>query len=184
MVNFQTERLQIRELTMSYVLDYHEWLSDPQVMKYVNGFEMSKSIENTTQKLSEAIQSASEIPRVMYFLAIVLKESQKLIGSVGGTVIKKGQEGGIMEIGYFLNRKYWKQGFASEATKAFVDYCFMNIDVHKITASCDTEHIQSQKVMLSCGMKKEAELRQSRYQNGVWKDVVSYAIIKDNWKPQ
>jgi ribosomal-protein-alanine N-acetyltransferase len=66
--------------------------------------------------------------------------------------------------------------------KAWIEYCFTNLGVHRVRAACDAGNPASEKVMINCGMKKEAELRLHRFQNGAWHDELQYAILKEEWE--
>jgi len=56
--------------------------------------------------------------------AIELKSEKKLIGGIGLSSIKKDQ--GTATIGYWLNEKYHKQGFGTEALKSVLDLPSIN----------------------------------------------------------
>ena len=179
MIKIETERLLIREHNMEDLNDYHAWISDPAVMRYVAGFRVTRSIEESLASLTAAIESRKEIPRKKYFAALARKDTGQYIGSIGGMIDRLEKNGGIMGIGYFLNKDYWRNGYASEAAKAWIDYSFDSLCVHRIAASCDSENAPSERVMLNCGMKKEAELTLHRYQNGRWRNELQYAIVRE-----
>lgn len=60
--------------------------------------------------------------------ALELKESSKVIGSIGLEVrdVDLGIPDALLgrEIGYVLNKDYWGKGLMPEAVKAVIDYCF------------------------------------------------------------
>ena len=40
-------------------------------------------------------------------------------------------------MGYILNRKYWNQGYMSEAARRVVAFGFEQLGLHRIIAGCD-----------------------------------------------
>ena len=177
-----TRRLTIRDHDRADIDAYHRWISDPDVMRYVAGFPLTVTKEESIVSLIEAVESASEVPRVKYFVALVLKETGAYIGSCGGSIKNRGGDGGIMGIGYFLLKDFWNHGYASEATRGWIDYCFGNLCVHKIVAGCDADNHASMNITQKCGMKRESYLREHRYREGAWRDGLQYAILKSDWK--
>lgn len=182
MIKIITKRLLIREHKIDDLENYHKWISDPDIMRYVIGFPRTKSIKESFISLAEAIQGSLEVPRKKYYIALTLKNTKEYIGSGGGFIERQEKIGGIISIGYFLLKKYWHYGYATEATKAWIDYCFKNMNIHKIVASCDVDNKSSERIMIKCKMKKESELRKHRYQNGNWRDELQYAILKKDWE--
>lgn len=66
--------------------------------------------------------------------AVVLKENNKVIGSIG--IEKYGREDSLSEffdykgreIGFVLSKDYWGQGLMPEALKVVIEYCFNELD--------------------------------------------------------
>jgi ribosomal-protein-alanine N-acetyltransferase len=60
-------------------------------------------------------------------LAFCLKESNLLIGAIGLHVNKEEQ---VAEIGYWIGREFWGQGYASEATEEILRLGFEKLNLH------------------------------------------------------
>ncbi len=181
-VRLETDRLIIREHEYADIEGYHKWISDQDVMRYVAGFPRTRTKEASIVSLTEAIRSSFEEPRAKYFVAIELKDTEEYIGSGGGIIKSNQGTGGIMGIGYFFIKDYWNQGYATEATRAWINYSFETLGVHKIVASCDVDNHSSEKIMQKCDMKRESYLRERRYREGAWRDGLQYAILKNEWE--
>jgi len=85
------------------------------------------------------------------------------------------------EIGFFLLPEYWGQGYATEIARLLVGFCFSELKMHKVVASCNVGNPQSENVMIKIGMRKEAELRKERYKNGNWDNELRYGILLEEW---
>lgn len=87
----------------------------------------------------------------VWYVVLAEESSRKLIGLVAF----KGppDESGTIEAGYSVLENYQKQGMATEATRAIMQWAFRNPAVRLITAETFPELQASIKVMERCGMK-------------------------------
>ena len=113
--------------------------------------------------------------------AVILKNTEELIGAVG-LIIDKGSN--RAELGYWISKEYWNQGFCTEAAEAVVDYGFEQLFLHKITASHFSRNPSSGKVMSKIGMKKEGFLRKHVGKNSKFEDLVVYGILREEWEEE
>lgn len=98
---------------------------------------------------------------------IIHKAKNTLIGHVMVKVIPDStfSPTGSLEIGYYIASSYRQQGYASEATKAVVDWALSLPSVQSVTAGCDPDNIASKRVLEKIGM----QLVESREKVLVWK---------------
>lgn len=83
-------------------------------------------------------------------------------------------------MGWFFNRKYWRQGYAYEACLKTMEYAFDVMHVHKIIAeTIDTA--RSVKLMEKLGMTCEGIQRsQVRDNAGNRADLHLYGILRED----
>ena len=100
--------------------------------------------------------------------AIVLKETGKVIGSLGledreGELpVSKGSLG--REIGYALSKDFWGRGLVPEAVKAVIDYCFTELAFDWLTCGHFVWNHQSRRVVEKCGFQYvEDVIHQTRF---------------------
>jgi ribosomal-protein-alanine N-acetyltransferase len=87
-----------------------------------------------------------------------------------------------LEIGYDITEpKERGKGYATEATGLLIDYLFLNKEVERIQASCDTRNMASQRVLEKCGFKKEGLMRKVRFALGGYRDNYLYSILREEW---
>ena len=69
--------------------------------------------------------------------AVVLKESDEPIGQCGLTM-QPWKDTEVLEIGYLFNRKFWHQGYATEAAAACKQYAFEVLNAEEVCSIiCD-----------------------------------------------
>ena len=170
-----TERLILREIRKSDWKDVHEYAVDPDVYKFMPWGP--NTIEDTKNYIQRAINSRQEVPRTNFELAIILKATQKRIGGCGITVSDAGNQQGW--IGYCLNKKYWRQGYVTEASIKLLEFGFEQLNLHRIYATCDTKNIASARVLEKIGMQREGHMRDDKLIRKKWRDSFLYAVIRN-----
>lgn len=56
-----------------------------------------------------------------------------------------------LDLGYWVGRPYWNQGFATEAAHALVDLAFRATEIEALHASCRVLNAPSRRVIQKCG---------------------------------
>lgn len=80
---------------------------------------------------------------------IVDKAANMAIGGIGFT--GHANESGIVEIGYMIGRQQQRNGYATEAIRAMVDWAFQDEVVEAVIAKTAPGNFPSQKVLLKNG---------------------------------
>jgi RimJ/RimL family protein N-acetyltransferase len=176
-MELHTSRLRLREFVAAdwpAVLAYQR---DPRYLQY---YEWTDRTPGDVQRFVQLfIDQQLEQPRRKYQLAVVLKETQQLIGNCG---IRKASAGAYeADIGYELAPDRWGQGYATEAARAIVHFGFTELKLHRITAWCIADNVASVRVLEKLGLKLEGRLRQKEYFKDRWWDTLLYAILADEW---
>jgi ribosomal-protein-alanine N-acetyltransferase len=110
--------------------------------------------------------------------AVTLKESGQLIGAISLTVDNNFDRA---EIGYWIAKTFWGQGYCTEAARAVLDYGFMQAGLNRIFAWYLTRNPASGKVMQKIGMKPEGCLRQHIKKWDKYEDLQHYGILKSEY---
>jgi RimJ/RimL family protein N-acetyltransferase len=86
------------------------------------------------------------------------------------------------ELGGVLDPAYIGHGYATEAVRELLRYCFQDLGVHRVTANCFLDNDISWRLMERVGMRRELHaVRDSLHRSGRWLDTVAYAILKEEW---
>jgi ribosomal-protein-alanine N-acetyltransferase len=181
MLRLVGDRIILRDQVADDLDAMHQWLGDPETSCFLSW--ATRSREETLLHLAEGIREQSKEARQKYYLTMVLKSDGAVIGDAGIDVKKRGPGGGEGEIGFFLIKRYWGRGYATEAARLVIDYGFSQLGLHRITASCLAANAASERVMQKCGMVKEGVLRKSDFRLGEWQDRSIYSILREEWAP-
>ena len=179
MLKIEGGRIYLRDHQTDDLEIFHSWLSDPEVMRYLPW--RTSTVEESFLQLAECLRENVKENRTKYFFAIILKESEQVVGEAGFTIEAKEAKGGIASMGYFLLKSYWGKGYATEVAQMMIEYCFTTLKLHKVTAGCDAENTASEMVMKKCGMKREGYRKQQYYLAGHWRDRFEYGLLYEDW---
>jgi RimJ/RimL family protein N-acetyltransferase len=105
--------------------------------------------------------------------AIERRERHLLIGALGLEFHPKHNRA---EVGYWIGREFWGQGYATEALKAVIAYGFSR-GLHRIWAEHFAHNPASGRVLQKAGMTHEGTLRHHMVKWGEPVDCEVYGIL-------
>jgi RimJ/RimL family protein N-acetyltransferase len=82
--------------------------------------------------------------------AVHLRSNLEFIGWCGLKYLRETNE---VDIGYRFMKKFWDNGYATEAALACIEYGFNKLDLHRIVGRALPGNLSSIKVLEKCGMK-------------------------------
>ncbi len=170
----ETERIAIRHFKPSDAADLFEYLSLPEIYRFEPGEPIS---------MDEARDLVADRAEGSNFLAVVLKESGKLIGHLYFEQ-REPPECRTWELGYIFNPKFQRKGYGSEAAGALVDYAFATLNPHRIMARCNQDNPASWKLLEKIGFIREGDFKQFTFfhtdEKGqpIWVDAFEYARLE------
>ena len=174
-MEFQTQRLEIKELSLTDLEEIHQLHSLPETDEF-NTLGIPASIQTTELLLIEWIGQQNAIPRTSYTFCIKLIEENKFIGLVALNLGKPHFK--IAEVWYKIHPTYWRQGYATESLKKIIEFGFFNLELHRIEAGCAVENIASVKTLEKVGMVREGSKREVLPIRGKWVDNYFYSILE------
>jgi RimJ/RimL family protein N-acetyltransferase len=88
------------------------------------------------------------------------------------------------ELGWCLDPRYERNGYATEAVTELVCICFEDLGLRRVTANCFADNEPSWRLMERLGMRRELHaVRESLHRSGEWLDGFGYAVLADEWPP-
>ena len=175
----QTERLLLRRWEDADAEALFKYASDPDVGTRA-GWPPHKSLEDSLTVIREIFRSDT-------MWAIVLKETNEPIGSIGYLTqaqsnIPIGEND--CEVGYWVAKPYWNQGICTEALRLLLDYCQNEKHFDNIWADYFTNNPASGRVMQKCGFEDTGKLHQCPHLVGGDKDMVRIYKLMSKSKQQ
>lgn len=181
MIRIYTDRLMIRDHLLSDLDEHHELISDPEVMDFVDSIK-SETKDDSLENLRLAMEGVDKPDRKYYFLRIAERTLGKHIGEIGYTVEKDSPRGKFVEIGYFIRKEFWNQGYATEALMAICEFAFNEDNVYRILGTCMKDNMKSSKVLLNAGFVLEGDLKEYQYYKGAYRDRLIFRLLKPEWE--
>ncbi|MEA4815512.1 MAG: GNAT family protein [Lachnospiraceae bacterium] len=172
-MKIETERLILRPVSADDVDDIYE---------YAKGSNVGP---NAGWKPHESKKETLEIAKEIFFdkeniFGMVLKESNRMIGTIGLVDDPKRENPNSKMLGYAMDETYWGKGLMTEAAKAVISYSFNEFSLKLISAYCYPFNKRSKGVIKKCGFKYEGTLSfaEKRY-DGETYDIECYSIINN-----
>ena len=101
-----------------------------------------------------------------YQWAIELNDLEQPIGTI--SAIKTDERVESVEIGYCIGKRFWNNGYMTEALTAIIRFFINEVGAGRVWARHDTENPNSGKVMAAAGMDYEGTLRHAGFNNQVY----------------
>ena len=90
--------------------------------------------------------------------------------------------GAVAALGWVLDPAHTGNGYATEAVRALLDYCFASLGLRRVVANCFLANDTSWRLMERVGMRREGHaIAESLHRSGQWLDTVTYAVLADEW---
>jgi RimJ/RimL family protein N-acetyltransferase len=172
----ETERLILRPFTLADAAEVKRLAGDRDIASttitiphpYEDGMA-----EEWIGSQQERFDKGEAVP-----FAITHGEQGYLIGSIGLQIAKELDRA---DLGYWIGKPYWNQGYCTEAAQAVVRYGFEVLGLHRISASHITRNPASGRIMQKIGMKHEGHLREHSKKWGNYDDVEIYGILRSEY---
>ena len=177
-LNIHTKRLAIRDLELSDLSDFHNYRSNPEVVKY-QGFDVM-TIEQAEEfiKANSTMQFCKAGEWVQYGIENI--ERGQLIGDCA---LKFDQhDTRIAEIGITISHLEQRMGFAKEALLGILSFLFERRGIHRVVEFVDAENLAAINLLKSTGFRQEGHFIENIYFKGKWGSEFQYAMLKREWE--
>jgi len=174
MKTLETERLILRPFQESDLDDLYEYAQSPNVGPNA-GWPPHQNKEDSLQ-IMKMFMEGNEV------WALLLKETNKVIGSIGLHNDRLRNIDDVKMLGYVLSEDYWGQGLVLAASKAVIAYAFEVLEMNMVTVHHYPFNQRSKRVIEKCGFIYEGTLRHTtKLYDGKIHDLVCYSMTKDEW---
>ena len=148
--------------------------NDERIARFMsNGFPHPYSVEDATGWLAT---TRGESP---HHFAVMVDGS--LAGGVGCEP-KRDISTGSAEIGWWLNPTWWGRGIAATAVIRLIEYCFTDLDLHRVEAGVFLTNPASTRVAEKAGLELEGIARDGYLKDGRLVDRLYYGLARSSLK--
>ena len=177
---FETQRLILRMPKPSDWKDIYNGIKDVEIIKRVENVPYpykKKDAEDWLKKMPSKIRSGEEYP-----FCIELKSEKKVIGLIGLMNINKKHE--TATTGSWMNKKYWRKGYMTEAKIAVNEFAFNTLKLRKLNSVVFRDNKASNATQKRLGYKLEGvKIKDRRDATGQKiHDINLYGLFKSDWK--
>ena len=173
----RTRRMMLRAPVPSDAEAVFLALHDPEMSRFVSG----RPYPYTRKHAAEFVRVTRRKMRRGEFLNLLGFDpsSGEIRVAVGlHSIDWKNQHG---EIGYWVPRKLWGQGLATEAVTAVCAEVFHHAPIHRIEATVASGNVASARVLTHAGFVKEGTRRHAMLQGSSWRDSDLYGLLRPEW---
>lgn len=173
-----TERLILDDLTAADLPMLRRIGRDRELMKYV--LVWIDTEEQVAAFLRHAIEEAGKPDRMDYILAA---RNRVTGGFAGLTFIEiDRQYPGTAEIGVVLLPEYCNNGYGPEIFRAYLQFGFETLGMHRVFGKCDEGNLPSARMMEKCGLIYEGTIREHVWLRDHWRSTRYYGMLEDEYK--
>jgi len=174
----ETERLILRRFEYADAeAVLHYWAADERVQSLYS--EPVYSTLDEVNGLLERYISSYESDGC-YRWAIVEKNCGECIGQIAYFLVDSKNH--FAEIEYCIGSEFQCRGYATEATKAIIDYGFRKMNLHKVQICTKTINVPSKRVIEKCGFTFEGTLRDYFYMDGEYVGRHYFSMLKSEFE--
>jgi RimJ/RimL family protein N-acetyltransferase len=84
--------------------------------------------------------------------------------------------------GAMFDKKFCGLGLGTDAKLYLLEYCFMELNLHRVVSSVIEYNKRSLRYSLRCGYKIEGRSKEEVFKEGKYRDVIHLAIFRKDWE--
>lgn len=146
----ETKRLKIEKISMDYLDDINEFVTDQDTCKYMM-FLPNKDKEEAKKYIQDVLDGWDKPNPCEHVFVLIL--DNKVIGNLYIYF----EENNSAELGWIINKKFQNMGYAYESVSELIKYATKEYGIKHFVAHCDKDNAPSWHLMEKLGMKKVGE---------------------------
>jgi RimJ/RimL family protein N-acetyltransferase len=173
-------RLTLRRLRHDDVSALCAYRSLPEVARFQSWD--SFGTEDAARLIAEQSGHEPGIPGTWFQLAITRADGGEVIGDCG--LHCRQDDPRQMEIGITLAPAHQGRGYATEALGIVLDYLFVRLEKHRVTAITDADNAAAAALLSRLGFRREGHSIENVWFKGKWGSEFSFALLRREWRQQ
>lgn len=169
------KRIIVRDLELNDLDDYFEYCGSKNVGPQA-GWKPITDLDTAKRVIAGMVLQKD-------VFAIVLKDENKLIGTISlyNYGIRKYKY--VKQLGFSLNDKYWNNGYMTETVKLVIDYVFTKTDCEVLEVGHHADNYKSKRVIEKCGFIYDGRFcKYKKLYDGRIVDADFYSMTKEDFE--
>lgn len=135
---------------------------------------------NTIALVQTRSSTASSPPTdLLVNYALFRRSDGAYLGGIGLKPLADVEARGV-ELGYWVGREFWGQGYVTEAVRGFTAWAFATFpELLRVEAGLFEGNVASAKVVTKAGFRAEGVRRKAVWKNGRALDMVYYGMLRE-----
>lgn len=171
------KKVNLRELRNNDARSIYENANDFAIYRYTLRIPYPYNLEHARTFINKAQEGIKN--KTGYQLGIELKKTKRIIGMM--SLVHVNYKKKNAEIGYWLGRKYWRRGVATEALKLILDFGFDGLNLEKIYAKVMRPNKPSSGLLKKVGFELYSERKKAIIKNGKLMNELRYRMTKKDY---
>lgn len=170
----QGEVVNLRAIERSDATSIHRWLDDPELMRWWGYGVRAVSLASIQEHIEQWIGDERAFGHPVAFVIEAL--SGDPIGMMILSDVHATDRGA--ELSCFLQAGSRNQGFGKDALETVVEAAFVHWNYHRLTARCEAANERAHAFFTAGGFQLEGRLRDARFVDGAWDDILVFGRIR------
>ena len=178
-MKIETERLILRKPKLSDWKDIVEGAGEYDVAKHTKNIPYPYSRADAEWFIKHSLKTWGD---ATYSFMIELKAEKKVIGVMGLRNVNPAN--GTASTGSWINKKYWRNGYITEAKIAVNDFAFDVLQLRRLNSTVNTNNKASNATQKKVGYVLEGMQRKGSKSKATGKitDLNMHGLLKADWK--
>lgn len=171
----ETNRLILRPWRDSDAAALYPYAADPLVGPAA-GWEPHKDVEDSCRVIRDILSEDGT------FAVTIRDRGNTPVGSIGYFTCAEAEAGGALELGYWIARPFWGQGYIPEAVEALLTLLFRMENHPQVWCAHFTGNEKSRRVIEKCGFAYRFTRDSGPWPSGGMRETRFYSITKEEWE--
>ena len=180
-MKLETKRLILRKPRKSDWKDIVEGINDLNIAKYLVKVPFPYKKNDAEEYIIRTLKNWAEKEKEKYSFLIELKSEKKVIGGI--TLHNLSKQHKTAMTGAWINKKFQRKGYITEAKIILHDFAFKKLKLRKIETEVSTKNKSSNAAIKKLGFKLEGVSRKTAISlaDGEIFDNNCYGLLKEEW---
>lgn len=175
-----SSRIRLRAIEREDLPRFVRWFNDPDVRRNLQLF-IPLGLPQEEEWFKEILHKPVEEQPLV--IEIHQEEAWLPVGNAGFISIRNADR--AAEMGISIGEKtFWDKGYGTEAVRLLLRFGFNEINLNRIYLKVNEINLRGIRCYEKAGFKVDGRLRQDRFMDGKYMDVLIMSVLRSEWKEE